>query len=91
MTGSYDHTVQLWDMRTPDSPVLECNHGAPVEDLLLFPSGGSCVSCGGHWICVWDILAGGKLLLSSTNHQKTITSLCFDGHSERLLSGGLDR
>ena len=91
LTGSYDHTLQLWDMRCPGSAVLEFNHGAPVEDLLVFPSGGTCVSSGSHWVRVWDLLAGGKQLLSFSNHQKTITSLCFDGNHERLLSGGLDK
>lgn len=37
------------------------------------------------------MLAGGKLLASFSNHQKTITSLCFDGSYDRLLSAGLDR
>ena len=71
--------------------MLALNHGAPVEDLLLFPSGGTCVSCGSNWVRVWDLLAGGKLLLAFSNHQKTITSLCFDGGCERLLSAGLDK
>lgn len=42
-------------------------------------------------IKVWDILAGGRLLAGFSNHQKTITSLCFDGSYGRLLSAGLDR
>ena len=78
-------------MRKAGSAVLELNHGAPVEDVLMFPSGGTCVSCGSHWVQVWDLLAGGKLLLTASNHQKTITSICFDGGCERLLTGGLDK
>lgn len=91
VTASYDHTVRLWDLRTDGPAVLELDHGAPVEDLVLFPSGGTCVSSGGHWVCVWDLLAGGRRLLSFSNHQKTITSLCFDGSYERLLSASLDK
>lgn len=78
-------------MRKSGPAVMELSHEAPVEDLLFFPSGGTCVSSGSHWVRVWDLLAGGRLLLSFSNHQKTITSLCFDGASERLLCGGLDR
>lgn len=91
LTASYDHTLRLWDMRRSGAAVLELQHEAPVEDLLFFPSGATCVSCGNNWVRVWDLLAGGKLLLSFSNHQKTITSLCFDGTSQRLLSAGLDR
>lgn len=90
-SASYDHTFQIWDVRTPTLPVLEMVHGAPVEDVAMFPSGGVCVSCGSHWIRVWDLLARGRLLLSFTNHQKTITALCFDGSSERLFSASLDK
>lgn len=91
VTASYDHSLRLWDVRRPEPTVLELSHGAPVEDVLVFPSGGTCVSCGSHWIRVWDLLAGGRMLLAFSNHQKTITSLCFDGSHERLLSGGLDK
>jgi U3 small nucleolar RNA-associated protein 15 len=46
----------------------------------------------GHNIVkVWDILAGGRLVAAFSNHQKTITSLCFDGQCTRLLSASLDR
>ena len=71
--------------------MCELQHDAPVEDVLMFPSGATCVSCGSNWVRVWDLLAGGRLLTSFSNHQKTITALCFDGSSERLLSAGLDR
>ncbi len=91
VTASYDHTLRLWDVRRGGTAVLELTHEAPVEDLLVHPSGGTCVSCSSHWIHVWDLLAGGKRLLTFSNHQKTITSLCFDGGCERLLSGALDK
>ena len=46
---------------------------------------------GSNIIKVWDILGGGRLLAGFSNHQKTITSLCFDGGHKRLLSGSVDR
>lgn len=45
LTGSYDHTVRLWDTRTATS-VLTVDHGTPVESLVCFPSGGVFVSAG---------------------------------------------
>ncbi len=40
---------------------------------------------------VWDIMGGkGRLLRTLSNHQKTITSLIFDGEGTRILSAGLD-
>ncbi|CAB3984474.1 U3 small nucleolar RNA-associated 15 homolog [Paramuricea clavata] len=90
LTGSYDHTVKMWDSRTQTS-VMTVNHGYPVEDILVFPSGGLCASAGHNIVKIWDILAGGRLVAAFSNHQKTITSLCFDGESTRLLSASLDR
>ena len=90
LSGSYDHTIRVWDMRS-NSTQMELDHGAPVESILVFPTGGSCISAGGNYIKVWDLLSGGRLLFGFSNHQKTITALAFDGSCHRLLSAGLDR
>ncbi|GKV14348.1 hypothetical protein SLEP1_g25244 [Rubroshorea leprosula] len=40
VTGSYDHTVKVWDVRVENPrSVLEVNHGKP-EDVIYLPSGG---------------------------------------------------
>ncbi|NXU51743.1 UTP15 protein, partial [Turnix velox] len=90
ITGSYDHTVKLFDARTKNS-VMTIEHGQPVESVLLFPSGGLLVSAGGRYVKVWDILKGGQLLVSLKNHHKTVTCLCLNSSGQRLLSGSLDR
>lgn len=66
-------------------------HGAPVESVLLYPGGGAIVSAGGPTLKVWDILSGGRCIQSVSNHQKTITSLCFDSSASRLVTGSLDQ
>ncbi|CAM9281559.1 unnamed protein product [Scytosiphon promiscuus] len=94
ISGSYDHTVRMWDTRQPKGNVLELSHGAPVEACLFLPGGGLCVSAGGNEVKVWDLLGGGgqgRLLHTLANHQKTVTCLALDGTGSRLLTGGLDR
>lgn len=90
ITGSYDHTVKVFDARTKSS-VMTIEHGHPVESVLLFPSGGLLVSAGGRYVKVWDVLKGGQLLVSLKNHHKTVTCLCLNSSGQRLLSGSLDR
>ncbi|XP_074526153.1 U3 small nucleolar RNA-associated protein 15 homolog [Halichoeres trimaculatus] len=90
ITGSYDHTVKLFDARV-DKSVITMDHGQPVESLLLYPSEGLLVSAGGRFVKVWDLLKGGQPLVSLRNHHKTVTSLCLSSNGQRLLSASLDR
>ncbi|TNN40486.1 U3 small nucleolar RNA-associated protein 15 [Liparis tanakae] len=90
ITGSYDHTLKVFDARA-DRSVMTMDHGHPVESLLLYPSEGLLVSAGGRYVKVWDLLKGGQPLVSMKNHHKTVTSLCLSSNGQRLLSASLDR
>jgi U3 small nucleolar RNA-associated protein 15 len=88
-TGGYDHKVLVWDFRT-FTPIMNLDHGAPVEALVIFPDGGSIVSAGSNYIKIWDVLSGGRLIHTQSNHQKTITTMFYDASHNRLFTGGLD-
>ena len=45
LTGSYDHKVNLYDIRCNDV-VLTADHGHPVESVVMFPGGGLVISAG---------------------------------------------
>ncbi|XP_039114220.1 protein SLOW WALKER 1 [Dioscorea cayenensis subsp. rotundata] len=98
-TGSYDHTVKIWDVRvSPESnPVSSFNHGNPVESLLFLPSGGLLATAGGNVVKLWDVIGGGRLIHSMESHNKTVTSLCLekfgdgsDDEQSRILSVSID-
>lgn len=100
-TGSYDHTVKLWDVRVTDSRrlAIEVNHGSPVEDVIFLPSGGLIATAGGNSVKIWDLIGGGKMMCSMESHNKTVTSLCVgmmgkdtgeESRQYRILSAGLD-
>ena len=96
LTGSYDSTVRLWDTREGACVMTMRGGGGgaaawPVEDVLMFPSGSAALSASGPILRVWDLVAGGRCVRAMSNHQKTVTSLAFDGRAGRLLTGGLDR
>ncbi|XP_043120894.1 U3 small nucleolar RNA-associated protein 15 homolog [Puntigrus tetrazona] len=90
VTGSYDHTVKVFDMRSGSS-VITMQHGQPVECVLLYPSEALLVSTGGRYVKVWDLLKGGQELVSLRNHHKTVTCACLSSVGKKLLTGSLDR
>lgn len=90
VTGSYDHTAKIWDIRN-NSVVCSVNHGHPVESILVYPSATMMLTSGSDKVKIWDILQGGKLVATLSNHHKTITSMAFNHDSSRLLTAGLDK
>lgn len=100
VTGSYDHTVKLWDVRVDNSKsVMEVNHGKPIEDVIFLPSGGLIATAGGNTVKIWDLLGGGKMVHSMESHNKTVTSICVgrvgnesgeESMQYRILSVALD-
>jgi len=91
LSGSFDHTVKLYDARTASGSTISVDHGAPVESVLMYPGNSIFVSVGGTELRVWDMLAGGRLLAKVSQHHKTITCLQLASNGKRLLTGGLDR
>ena len=97
LTGSYDATVRLFDTRSGlcemimGSGVRNCSENAPVEQVLMFPSGTVALSSAGPILRVWDIVAGGRCTRAMSNHQKTVTALTFNANADRLLTGSLDQ
>ncbi|WVQ85835.1 hypothetical protein IAT38_008003 [Cryptococcus sp. DSM 104549] len=93
LSSSYDATIRLHDVRLPPSAAntITMRHGSsPVEDILAFPTGNVAVSVGGPILRVWDLAMAGKCVRALSNHQKTVTSVAFDGAKRRVLTGGLD-
>jgi len=96
LTGSYDGTVRLFDSRSGEAEMVfgrqraGSSSTAPVEQVLMFPSGTVVLSSAGPILRVWDLVAGGKCMRAMSNHQKTVTSLAFNSNASRLLTGSLD-
>ena len=98
LTGSYDATVRLLDARTGECEMVMggssadgAKNAAPVEQVLMFPSGTVALSTAGPILRIWDLVAGGRCTRALSNHQKTITALAFNASASRLLTGSLDQ
>ena len=53
-SGSYDHTVKMYDSRRSKS-VFTVKHGHPVESVLLYPTGGIFISAGKVPGEIWQV------------------------------------
>ncbi|EPB70988.1 WD domain, G-beta repeat protein [Ancylostoma ceylanicum] len=97
ITGGYDHKacfikVKLWDSRcATEGPSVEMDASAPVESVVFLNSEHLIATAAGAVVRIWDIAAGGRLLMSLQQHHKTVTSLCLGKKGDVLLSGGIDR
>jgi U3 small nucleolar RNA-associated protein 15 len=97
VTGSYDHTVKVWDMRLQKEVISITVHNnendhllSPVESLVLYPSGSMLAVGAGNEVKIFDLATGGRLLHTMSNHVKTVTCVDIDKTGTRLLSGSLD-
>lgn len=93
-TGSYDGTVKLWDSRSGTdnpTPVVNLNHGKPVECVKFFPGGSLICTVGGDTVKIWDILGDtSKPLSVLAPHLRTITSAVIDPSQRHLITASLD-
>lgn len=89
-TGSYDHSVRLWDVRAPASngAVGVLAQGGPVEAVLAL-AGDRLAAAVGNKVRVWDLKTK-ALLRDVCDHQRTVTALFLDGLRLRVVSGSLD-
>ncbi|KAG6534960.1 protein SLOW WALKER 1-like [Zingiber officinale] len=94
-TGSYDHSIKIWDVRVPSSSnaILSFSHGDPVESVLFLPSGGLLATAGGNVVKIWDVIGGGRLIHTMEGHNKTVSALSLGrvGNASTALGGGEPR
>mmetsp|Transcript_16425 Transcript_16425/g.41188 ORF Transcript_16425/g.41188 Transcript_16425/m.41188 type:complete len:605 (-) Transcript_16425:36-1850(-) len=90
VTGSYDHTVRVWNVANVDSKdaaekqegrcLATLDHGYPVESVCFLKSSNEkvpvwLVSAGGTIVKVWNPLSGQCFGTFKTHHRKTVTSV----------------
>lgn len=87
VSGSYDHSVKLWDPRSnTNESIHQYDHGAQVESVIMKNS--LVISAGDKMLKVYDLISG-KLVFSLENiHSKSITSVV--NYDNYLLTSSLD-
>lgn len=87
-SGSYDHTIVLYDTRSKTS-ISVLKHSHPIEDIAFHPIGTLIASCHGQSVSVWDSTAG-ELINESTVHTDLVRNVLYDTEGQRLFSASLD-
>ena len=101
-TGSYDHTVKLWDSRdcpfsrTGDTvdmatPKQQWAHKYPVEAIHSSPNSDLIAIAGGPSVMVWSLRKMSAPLFDLDIHLKSVTSLTTNSTGSRLLTGSMDK
>ena len=86
VSGSYDHTVKVWDQRAPTACTFQYSQDHPVESLTYRDY--MVISAGANTIKVFDIIAGKVMRTLENAHHKTIT--CIYNYGNYLLTVSID-
>jgi U3 small nucleolar RNA-associated protein 15 len=93
-SGSYDHTVALWDARTglsAPSAVARPSHGSAVECVICIPEENLAMCGAGDVLTVFDSRKLTEPLHEESPHTKAITTLAYSRAHRTLISGSLDQ
>lgn len=86
-SGSYDHTVKLWDLRENSHiPTNSFNLSNPVESVIT--RGTFLIASASKSVKIIDLVAGKVIKTFPTLHSKTITTLC--SYNDFWFTGSLD-
>jgi WD40 repeat protein len=90
-SGSYDHTVRLWDPATGQCLQTLEGHSSGVRTLASSPDGSRLASGSeDHTVRLWD-LATAQSLQTLEGHRGWMNTLAFSLDGSRLASGSDDR
>src|SRR5262245_5540402 len=90
-SGSFDHSVKLWDAITGQGLLTLIGHGNQVSSVAFSPDGKKLASGSyDHTVKVWDADAGQELL-TLKGHGNQVSSVTFSPDGKKLATGSIDR
>ncbi|AFY57121.1 WD40 repeat-containing protein [Rivularia sp. PCC 7116] len=91
ISGSYDRTVKLWDLKTGKLLKTLEGHKEAVISIAITPDGQILASgSNDNTVKIWDLKTG-KLLRTLNHNKGQITSIAISTDGETLISAGTDK
>jgi U3 small nucleolar RNA-associated protein 15 len=91
VTGSYDHTLRLFDTRASTEPVHAIHLDHPIDACVAFPGSNLVAVANGPQVDMVDFASTSASRVQLANHQKSVLTLAMDTEAGYLLTGGLDQ
>jgi hypothetical protein len=88
-SGSYDHTVRLWDVATGKEKATLAGHPAGVMSVAWSPDGQTLSSASDDTVWLWDA-ASGKEKAVLAGHSGRVMSVAWSPDGQTLASGSDD-
>jgi len=91
VSGSWDNTIKIWNLRTGQLRSTLTGHSGQVESLAISPDGNTLVS--GSWdntIKIWNLRTG-QLRSTLTGYSGYVESLAVSPDGNTLVSGSADK
>ncbi|CAM9359244.1 unnamed protein product, partial [Ectocarpus sp. 13 AM-2016] len=89
LTGSYDETAKLWDLKTGLALQKFQGHTDGITFVMPGPDGRVLTASEDRTLRVWDVETG-ECLRVIRSHSGAVTSLCLAG-PDRIVTGSSDR
>ncbi len=91
LTGSYDKTIRLWDIRSEKLVRTLFGHEKYIQRILFLPDNKRAISGGGDTdLFLWD-LSSGKIIRKFTGHTDSIEGLYILNNGKHVLSIASDK
>jgi len=90
LSGSYDHTLKLWDVATGYEIRTLVGHSGEVTSVAFSPDGKTALSASADaTLKLWDIETG-RQIKTLAGHSGSVNSIAFSPDGKSALSGGDD-